>query len=437
MFARISSLKEQGFEWLMTPPKSTQTVQERFVHRTVRVTFALIRDLMNGQVNLHAMSLVFTSILSIVPLLALSFSILRYFDVQNHFLPVIENFLEPMGDKGMEIHQNILAFVDNVKVGVLGAVGLVLLLYTVISLVQKIEIAFNSIWHVANTRSVTRRFSNYLTMIFIGPVVIVAAISLASGVLDSETVLEIRKQASLGFVFAFFADLAPTIIVVSAFSFFYILIPNTKVSLKSAFIGGAIAGLVWQLAGAAFAAFVVGSSRYDVIYSGFAVGIVGLLWLYTSWLILLLGSTVAFYVQNDNYITRDLELKGSPKTLENVAMVTMWRIAVSQEVDSSPITQAHLESMPGVPGVLIRRVVNLLLAKKLVIEGGDDAQYYVLARSSDLISVSDILMVAREAEGHARHLALPSFLSAFSDQVDGYIENEFASVTLRDLVHHK
>jgi membrane protein len=436
LLARFTTLKEQGFEWLMTPPNSDQTSYERVLHRFVRVLFALIRDLMKGQVNLHAMSLVFTSILSIVPFLALSFSMLRYFNVQNHFLPVIENFLEPMGEKGMEIHQNILSFVDNVKVGVLGAVGLVLLIYTVISLVQKIEISFNSIWHVANTRSVTRRFSNYLTIIFVGPVVIVAAISLASGVLDSEAVLEVRKHAPLGLLFAFLTDLAPTIIVISAFSFFYILIPNTKVRFKGAFIGGAIAGLVWQLAGAAFAAFVVSSSRYDVIYSGFAVGIVGLLWLYTSWLILLLGSTIAFYIQNDNYITRDIELKGSPKTLEKIAMTVMWRIAVSQEQEHAPITQAKLESTSGVPGILVRRVANLLLAKNLIIEGGDDAQFYVLARSSDLISVSEILMIAREAEGYSRHLSIEPFLCDFSDKVDAYIKAEFANVTLRDLLKH-
>ncbi|WP_231871929.1 YhjD/YihY/BrkB family envelope integrity protein, partial [Oleiphilus sp. HI0079] len=185
MFDRIQLKQKELFEWLMQPCRENQSGLERVAHRVSRISYAIVRDLTQGSLTLHAMSLVFTSILSIVPLLALSFSLLRYFNVQNRFLPMIEHFLLPMGEKGQEIHQAIMQFVDNVKVGVLGAVGLLLLLYTVLSLVQKIEFAFNRIWFVANTRSISRRLSNYLSMIFVGPILVVAAISLTSGLFES------------------------------------------------------------------------------------------------------------------------------------------------------------------------------------------------------------------------------------------------------------
>ncbi|WP_197473613.1 YhjD/YihY/BrkB family envelope integrity protein, partial [Oleiphilus sp. HI0066] len=164
MLPFISEKQALIYDWLMRPVSSDKSSIERLGHRTARVCFAIVRDIMQGNVSLHAMSLVFTSILSVVPLLALSFSLLRYFNVQNHFMPAIEHFLLPMGEKGQEILNSILQFVDNVKVGVLGAVGLVLLLYTVVSLVQKVEHAFNQIWYVASTRSVSRRLSNYMSM---------------------------------------------------------------------------------------------------------------------------------------------------------------------------------------------------------------------------------------------------------------------------------
>jgi len=102
----------------------------------------------DGQLNFRAMSLVYTTLLSLVPLLAVSFSVLKGFGVHNQIEPALLNLLAPLGDKGLEITDKIIEFVDNIKVGVMGAVGLGLLFYTVVALMQKIESAFNYTWHV-------------------------------------------------------------------------------------------------------------------------------------------------------------------------------------------------------------------------------------------------------------------------------------------------
>lgn len=120
--------------------------------RFFRVVYVVLRDLLEGQLTLRAMSLVYTTLLSMVPVLAISFSVLKGFGVHNQVEPLMLKFLEPLGEKGVEITAQILGFVENMRVGVLGAVGLGLLIYTVISLMQKIERAFNFIWHVKRLR---------------------------------------------------------------------------------------------------------------------------------------------------------------------------------------------------------------------------------------------------------------------------------------------
>ncbi len=132
--------------------------------RLVHILYAVVRDLGDGMLRLRAMSLVYTTLLSLVPLLAISFSVLKGFGVHNQIEPMLLNFLAPLGEKGVEITEYIITFVERIKVGVLGAVGLGLLVYTVVSLMQKIERSFNDTWHVTRHRSLAQRFSGYLSV---------------------------------------------------------------------------------------------------------------------------------------------------------------------------------------------------------------------------------------------------------------------------------
>lgn len=131
--------------------------------RAARVLYVLIRDLLSGELTLRAMGLVYTTLVSLVPLLAVSFSVLKAFGVHNQLEPTLAAFLAPLGARGDEITRRIMEFIDNVYVGVLGAAGLGLLIYTVVSVMQKIEESFNFIWHVSQPRGFGERFSRYLS----------------------------------------------------------------------------------------------------------------------------------------------------------------------------------------------------------------------------------------------------------------------------------
>ena len=139
----------------------------------LRYAYGLIRDMVSGQITLRAMSLVYTTLLSVVPLIAFSFSVLQGFGIHNQLEPFLYDFLEPLGAQGAEITTQVIQLVDNVKGGVLGGISLAFFIYTAVSMVQKMEESFNYVWYVAKRRSLARRLTAYLIVLLIGPVVIV------------------------------------------------------------------------------------------------------------------------------------------------------------------------------------------------------------------------------------------------------------------------
>src|SRR5512144_1072388 len=153
-----------------------------------RLTYALARDVIDGRLTLHAASLVYTTTLSLVPILALAFSVLKGFDVHYRFEPLLMQALSPLGSQAPVVADRLMSFVDRMNVGVLGGVGLALLFYTAISVIQKIEAACNEIWHVRRERTLGRKITDYLSVLLIGPVLIFSALALLAAALASEPV---------------------------------------------------------------------------------------------------------------------------------------------------------------------------------------------------------------------------------------------------------
>jgi len=225
-------------KWILANPNPPQSWPWTWLYKTGRSLYALIRDFIGGQLTLHAMSLVYTTLLSIVPLLALSFSVLKALGVHQKMEPFLYQFFQPLGPDGMEMAERILGFVDNMKVGVLGSVGLAVLVYTVVSLVQKIERSFNMIWRVPEMRSLAQRFSNYLSVIMVGPLLMVSAIGISATIFSSSFVQTLIEIEPFGSVILLVSRFTPFFLVVGAFTFVYVFIPNTRVKVRYAFIAG-------------------------------------------------------------------------------------------------------------------------------------------------------------------------------------------------------
>ncbi|WP_218668194.1 YihY/virulence factor BrkB family protein [Vreelandella utahensis] len=384
--------------WLLEKPDHEHGQAGAFARRQLRVGYAVGRDLMAGQLNLHAMSLVYTTLLSMVPLLALSFSVLKAMGVHNQLTPVLYQFFEPLGRQGTQIAEQVITFVDNIKVGVLGSVGLLLLVYTVIALVQKIERSFNMVWRAPMGRSLGQRFSNYLSVITIGPLLMVAGIGLSATVFGSDVVQQLSAIEPFGTVVAVISRSTPFLITVIAFTFVYAFVPNTRVRFQSALVGGVVAGVAWQAASLAFASFAVNASRYEAIYSSFAIGILLLIWLYINWIILLSGASISYYHQHEQAISSRREVRSSPQVEERLALALMERVAKAFDQGDEPPRQELLALDFGIPGDITQSVSDKLIRAGILHPGGDDGEELIPARSLDRIRLVDILSAVRADE---------------------------------------
>jgi membrane protein len=192
-----------------------------FSIKILRLFYVTAREFSEGYLTLRAMSLVYTTLLSLVPLLAVSCSVLKAFGVHNQIQPILLNFLGALGPRGEEITYKIIGFVENMKVGVLGTLGLSLLIYTVISLIQKIENAFNAIWRIGKSRSLARKFSDYMSVILIGPVLMFSALGLTASISSAAVIQKIMSIEPFGSVLFFAGKLIPYFFVCAAFTFIY------------------------------------------------------------------------------------------------------------------------------------------------------------------------------------------------------------------------
>jgi len=407
--------------------------------KLVRVASAVGADLAEGQLNLRAMSLVYTTLLSLVPLLAVSFSVLKGFGVHNQIEPLLLAVLEPLGDKGVEITERIVGFVDNIKVGVLGAVGVAMLFYVVVSLIQKIERAFNHTWRVSQPRKLISRFSDYFSVVVIGPVLVFTAMGITATVMGSSPARELMAIEPLGTIVKIGARLIPYLLIIAAFTFLYLFIPNTRVRLRFALVGALVAALLWQSVGWGFATFVVKSTNYTAIYSSFAILIVFMIWLYLSWLILLVGASVAFYYQNPEYLGyrgRDPTL--SHEMTERVALLSAFLVAQSHFHGERAWTTRRLARRLGIPGNTLREVLRALVARGVLIRTGEQPPAYVPGRDIERLTVADVLDAVRTDDGE-RGARVPSLLSVPAvdqvlEDIDRGVRAAGESRSLRSLV---
>ncbi|MCG6898892.1 MAG: YihY/virulence factor BrkB family protein [Gammaproteobacteria bacterium] len=371
----------------------------RYLVFVSRVFILLVKELMGGQLNLRAMSLVYTTLLSIVPLLAVSFSVLKGFGVHNRFEPLLYNLLTPLGPNGVEITDRIVDFVENVKVGVLGSIGVVLLIYTVIALLQKIEAAFNFVWQIDHLRSLSQRISNYLSVTLVGPVLIFSAVGFTAMVLNTQMAQQLLSIEPFGSLMFFGSKLVPYVLVCLAFTLIYIFIPNTHVQFTAALTGGFIAGVLWKITGWGFAEFIASSSRYAAIYSGFAIVILLLIWMYLSWLILLVGSQIAYFVQHPKYMTLHREaIVLSNRLREQLSLQLMYLIGYNYFHDKLAWSFDRLVDYLDLPGEPVHRTLSTLVAAGYLIEiDNEGVQAYLPLRDLEQISLSDLLADVRSS----------------------------------------
>ena len=393
----IEQLKTKVFDLICDAEISEVNPFKRLIHSLLKIGFMVSRDFVANLVNLQAMALAFKTLLSLAPLLAVVFSILKAFGVHNRMEPALAEVLAPLGDKGEEITAYLIGFVDKMSAGALGTVGLVALFITVLSLMGTIEQAFNRIWRVRSARKLTRKFSDYLSVILVGPVLVFAALTITATLQNHSFVQKLISLEPFGSVILTLLKVVPYLTLWGAFTFLFIFIPNTRVKLGSALVGGLVAAVLWQTVGWGFADFVASSTRYYAIYSSFAILLLFLLWLHIGWVIVLLGAQVAYAQQHlRDYAGEKESLARSPVGQEKLALQLMLLIGRNFFHGFDPLSVTGLASRLHLPAGLVRDFMETFRQSHLVLPLADE-ETFVLGRDAEKISVKEILDCVRNS----------------------------------------
>ena len=401
----------------------------------LRYLYALLRDIFSEQLTLRSMSLVYTTLLSVVPLIAFSFSVLKGLGVHKGLEVRLYTILEPLGDKGVEIGDGLMTLVNNVNGSVLGGIGLAFFIYTAISMVQKVEESFNYVWYVTKARSFARRFTEYMLVLLVGPVLIVVALGMITTLQNESIVQALIENDFLGPLFVVSSKLTPFLLVTAAFTFLYVYMPNTQVRLRAALVGGLAGGFLWATASIIFAAVLANSARIQAIYASFAIAITTLIWLYLNWLILLIGAQLAFYVQNPAYLRigrREPRLSNSMR--ERLALNTMLKVGSAFRSHDRTITLAKLSHNLRIPSITIAPIVEALENNGLL--ATNEHEQLTPGREMSRILLTDILKVVR-IDGETGSYQDPrwsAIIQKLGDDVDAAVESTLAGRSLSDLL---
>jgi membrane protein len=407
--------------------------------KTLRLIYVIIKGFSEEQLILRAMGLVYTTLLSFVPLLAVSFSVLKAFGVDTRFMIFLYYFLEPLGESGVDISMKIIGFVENVKIGVLGSIGLSLLIYTVLSAVQKIESALNYIWNIKDTRGFSQRFSNYMSVLLVGPVLIFSALGITASLMSSAVIKKLMAVQVFGMVIYMISRLAPYALIAIAFTLIYMLLPNTRVRFRAAFAGGIVAAVLWQTIGWIFASFIVSSAQYSAIYSGFATLILFLIWLYWNYLTLFIGAMVSFYIQNPYLLeegSKTLAFSGRAK--EKQALAIMFLVGYNFYHNKAHWEFASLSERLGLPAARVQEVLTAIEERGLLVQAQGEPPAYLPARDLEAITLNDIISAVRvsgkDAPISGKSLAAIPAVDDIMKHIEDAISLSLEKQTLKDLV---
>jgi membrane protein len=409
----------------------------KFFWQQAQLWTVVLRDFFADRCMLRASALTFTTLLSIVPLLALMFSVLKGFGVQKTLEPLL---LKHLAVGSGEVVSLIITYIDNTNVARLGTFGLVFLMITVLTLLSNIEESFNKVWGVEETRPLLRRFTDYFSVVTIGPIFVVVAISMTSSMKSQTFVQGLLERAYVGeFVLTLFKIL-PFMVMWLVFAGLYLFMPNTKVSPRAALIGGICGGTIWQLCQWFYLYFQVGVARYNAIYGTMAALPVFMVWIYLSWAIVLFGLEVTYATQTLHRIRQDIRTRNiNFASRELIALTVLLYLARCFFRGNRAQTLEDIAVHLSIPPRLLRDVMQELRRLGYISEvAAEQAENgYQPARALESCRVHEIIRGLSEdgvRYDHLHDVAEKNMVARLAERLSLAGKEALGGLTLRDLV---
>ena len=337
----------------------------RLLFHTLRILLLAYRGFIEDRVLLRASALTYFTLMSIVPILAMGFGIAKGFGIDKYLeKQLLENFQgqEEILTQVIDFSNNLL---QNTGGGLIAGIGIVVLFYSVLKVFGHIEHSFNDIWQIKTPRPLTRKFADYLSMMLIAPILLIASSGINVFIFTQLSSLSDRIEFInlLGPYILFLLKFLPYFIIWIVFTLMYVVMPNTKVNIVSGLIGGSIAGSAFSITQWIYIDFQVGVSQYNAIYGSFAALPLFLAWLRISWLIVLFGAEISFSHQNQNLYEFEAETESiSNKSRKALSLLILNRIIGRFMNGEPPLTSQELSKDLKMPIRLVRSLLENLVA---------------------------------------------------------------------------
>lgn len=370
-------------------------IKKVYIH-SIKTIILAVRGFMDENLQTKASALTYSTILSIVPMLAVLVGIAKGFGFQNSIQQQLYTYFPGHELELNKAFQFVESYLAQAQGGVIVGIGLIILFYTVVNLISSIEDTFNGIWQIKKSRPWYRKITDYLALFLILPILMATSSGLS---LFISTL-----QNSFLSNYLFFTPLvntalriAPFIITTLAFTGLYVFLPNTKVNFSSGLLAGFMAGCAFQFFQFIYISGQIWVSKYNAIYGSFAAIPLLLLWLQLSWLICLFGSELSYAAQNVKKFSFERDSKHISRRYKDFLTLLIASLIVKRfEKGEKPYTADELSDAYRIPIRLTTDILYLLSELNIIIEvnyGNDDrVPYYQPALDVNKITVSYLLI---------------------------------------------
>jgi membrane protein len=367
MNARLTSLwKFLTYDiWRVTESEVTRRTFS--VYTIIKTAFLCLSRFAKDRLTEKASALTYSTLLAIVPILAILFAIARGFGFSNLMERLVSEGLGGQNGTWKVIFQFVDTYLAQAKGGIFIGVGLVLLLWTVINLITNIETTFNSIWQVKKSRTPYRMITDYFSMLLLLPILLVLSSGLS--IFMSTMLKHVEHFTLLAPMGRFMIRLIPFVLTWAMFTGLYIFMPNTKVRFKHALIAGILAGTAYQAFQFLYISGQIWVSRYNAIYGSFAALPLFLLWLQVSWTICLFGVQLTYAEQNIHNFSFDKDTQHISRRFRDFIAILIMSVITKRFVDNRPpYTAEEISETHRIPIRLVHQTLELLEAVRLVHE---------------------------------------------------------------------
>lgn len=421
------------------PLDETSSFAEKQLARLMRWLYMIGRGFVADQCLLRASALAYTTVLSMVPLLAVAFSISKGFGFQNSTF--IRTLLMQATTGNPEVVETIIGYINNTNVSTLGVAGVTLLFMTVISLLGNIEASFNSIFGVKSQRSLWRKFSDYLAVTMVCPLLIIVAISSTASLQSTHVVQQILSVSVFSTLYIALLKLLPYFTTWLALLFIYVFIPNTRVRFPAALGGAVIAGSLWQLVQMAYIQYQATSTNYNAIYGSFAQVPLFLIWTFISWIIVLLGAEICFALQySESYYSEARMNEYSFDDRQKLGVLVLALITHMFQSGRPTPTNEDIAHRLGAPVKLVNHVMFMLAQSGVVVKvDRERGEAYTLARPPQSVRIVDVmqsLSLYRDTTGREPFESNADFLAPIFAQIGQAARASEGNLTLDAFATH-